>query len=145
MCAEQYEDWLRGDGGHIAALLVEPFCVAHGRYAVADEGETRRAEGDEFVRIDGQVAWISAAEGCFGGAVFHEVSRHPVVFAAGEAFYGFAEVAAIELCATFAGRADEAHGETGFKGERNERCFAVAGDALDAYVFCVDGWVGFEV
>ena len=61
--AEQSEDGLRGDGGHVAALVVEPLRVALLGHAVADERQPRRAERDQLVRIDRQIAGVLAAEG----------------------------------------------------------------------------------
>ena len=143
--AEEHEDAAGVDGGHEAALVVEPVGVAFFGNAVADEGEARRAEGDQLVGVDGNVAGGLAAEGRLGGAVLHEVAGHPVVFAAGEAFDGLAEVAAKQRCAAFAGRADEHHGEALIEGHGDERGFAVARDAFDADMLGVDGGVGFEV
>ena len=53
---EQAEDRARRHRGHVAALLVEPVGVALLRDAVADEGRARRAQGDELVRVDRDVA-----------------------------------------------------------------------------------------
>src|SRR5215203_4574652 len=55
---EQAERRLRRDGGHVAPLLVEPLRIALLGNAVADEGETRCAERDELVRVDGNVARV---------------------------------------------------------------------------------------
>src|SRR5579872_1239315 len=85
-------------------------------------------------------------EGGLGGAIFHEVSGHPVVFAAGETFYRFAPIAPVELGAAFAGRPDKAHGEAGLEGKRDECCFAIPGDPFYAYVFSIDHWFArFEI
>src|SRR5205085_8293794 len=64
---------------------------------------------------------------------------------AGEAFYGLAEVAAVELGAAFAGGADEDDGEAWVVGHGDEGGLPVAGDAFDADAFGVDGLIGFEV
>ena len=80
-----------------------------------------------------------------GGAVLHEVSGHPVVLAAGEALDGFAEVAAQQRGSAFARRADEHHGEALIEGHGDERGLAVARDAFDANMFCVDGRIGLEI
>ena len=109
LCAEQSEDAACIDGGHEAALMVEPFGIALLRNAVADKGEARGAEGDEFVGVDGNVAGSLASEGRLGGAVLDEVAGHPVVLAAGEALNGLAEIAAQEGGSAFAGGADENH------------------------------------
>ena len=110
--AEQPEDRSGGDGGHVAALLVEPLGVALLRDAVADERRARRAQRDQLVRVHRHVAGVLAAEGRLGGAVLQEVAGHPVVFAgAGQVLDRLAEVAAVQLGAAFAGRADEHHGE----------------------------------
>ena len=102
--AEQTEDRAGRDGGHVAALLVEPVGVALFRDAVADEGRPRRAERDELVRIDRKIVGVFAAEGGFGRAVLEEIAGHPVIFAgAGEVFHGFAEIATVRLGAAFAG------------------------------------------
>src|ERR1019366_6371300 len=45
-----------GDGGHVAALVVEPLGVALLRHAVANEGGARRAQRDQLVSVHGQVA-----------------------------------------------------------------------------------------
>ena len=48
----QVERRLRGDGRHIAPLLIEPLRVPLLRDAVAHEGQARRAERDQLVRIE---------------------------------------------------------------------------------------------
>ena len=96
--------------------MIEPLRVALLRDAVADEGEARCAEGDEFIRIDGDVAGSLAAEGCVGGSVLDEVAGHPVILASGEALNGFAEVTSQQRGSAFARRADEDHGETLIEG-----------------------------
>ena len=144
--AEEAEGWTSGDGGHVAALLVEPVGVATGGNAVADEGRARGTEGDQLMCIDGKVASVFAAEGGFSGAVLKEVAGHPVVFAGGgEILDGFAEIAAVELGAARAGGADEHHGETRFEGHRDKGGFAEAGDAFDADDFRIYGGIGLEV
>src|SRR5688500_2396173 len=80
---EQTEHWTRGDGGHVAAVLVQPVCVAALRNPVSDEGGTRRAEGDELMRIDGNVPGVFAPKTGFSGAVLQEVARHPMILAGG--------------------------------------------------------------
>ena len=128
---EQPEDRAGRHRGHVAALLVEPVGVALLRDAVADEGGARRAEGDQLVRIDREVARVLAAERRLGGAVLQEVAGHPVVLAgAGEVLDRLAEVAAVQLGAAFAGRADQDHREARLEGHGDERGLAVARDAL---------------
>ncbi len=56
--AQQPEHRLRGHGGHEAALMIEPLGVALLRHAVADEGQARRAQRDQFVRVDRKVAGV---------------------------------------------------------------------------------------
>ena len=76
---EQAEDRAGRHRGHVAALLIEPVGVALLGDAVADEGRARRAQGDELVRVDRNVAGVLAPEGRLGGAVLQEVAGHPVV------------------------------------------------------------------
>ena len=63
----------------------------------------------------------------------------------GQALDGFAPVAAMQLGAAFAGRADQHHGEALIEGHGDQRGLAVARDAFDADVLRVDGWIGFEI
>jgi len=77
--AKQTEDRLRGDGGHVAALLIQPLRIAPLGYAVADKRQARGAECEELVRIHRKVARRPAAERRFLGAVFQEITGHPVV------------------------------------------------------------------
>src|SRR6185295_16731301 len=96
--AEQAKHRLRRDGRHVAALLIEPPGVAAFGHAVADEGRARRAERDQLVSVDRDVAGVPAAERGRGRAVLQEVAGHPVILArAGEILDGFAEVPAMQL------------------------------------------------
>ena len=64
---------------------------------------------------------------------------------AGEVLHQLTEDTAMQLCAAFAGRTDEADGEAPVVGHRHERRFAVARQAFDADLFCVHCLVGFEI
>src|SRR5579871_2111944 len=125
--------------------MIEPLGVPCGGDAVADEEWPWCCEGDKLVRIYGQIAGVFAAELGFGGAIFHEVSGHPVVLASSEALDGFAEVSAQKRGAAFTRGADQAYGEAWLKRHCDQRGFAVARDTFDADVFCVDGRIGFEI
>ena len=63
--AEQSEDRTRRNRGHVAALMIEPVCVALLEDAVADEHPARRDECDELMRIDGDVIRRLGTEGRF--------------------------------------------------------------------------------
>src|SRR6478672_2249552 len=78
---EQGKDTVGIDGCHEAALVVKPLCITFCRDAVTDKGEAWRAEGDEFVGVDRDVAGILAPECRVRRTVLHEVASHPVVFA----------------------------------------------------------------
>ena len=144
--AEQSEDRLRGDGSHEAALMVEPLRVALLGHAVAHERQARCAEREQLVRVDGKVAGVLAAERRLRRAVLEEVAGHPVVLAGtGEALDGLAPVAAVQLCAAFAGRADEHDGEALVERHRDERRLAVARHAFDADLLRVHGLLSLEV
>ena len=98
------------------------------------------------MRVDRDVAGVLAAERRLGRAVLQEVAGHPVVLArAGEVLDRFAEVAAMQLGAAFARRADEHDRESLVVGHRHERRLAVARDAFDADLLRVHGLVGLEV
>ena len=115
-------------------------------HAVADERQPRRAERDQLVRVDRNVAGVLAAERGLRRAVLQEVAGHPVVLAgAGEVLDGFAEIAAMQLGAALAGGADQHHREALVERHRHERRLAVARHAFDADLLRVDGLVGFEV
>src|SRR4030095_14229796 len=79
--AEQPEYRTCRDRRHVAALMIEPPGVTLLRDAVADERWPWRAQRDELVGIDWDVAGVTAAEVRISGAVFHEVAGHPVVLA----------------------------------------------------------------
>src|SRR6185437_14126464 len=111
-------------------------------HTVADEGETRSAESDELVGVDGNLAGVAIG---FGGTVLHKVSGHPVVLAGGEAFDGLAEVAAKQRGTAFARGANKRHGEALIESHGDQRGLAVARDAFDANVLRIDGRVGFEI
>ena len=79
-------------------------------------------------------------------AVLEEVAGHPVVLAgAGEVLDRLAEVAAVQLRAALAGRADEHHGEPLVERHRDQRRLAVTRHAVDADALRVDGRIGLEV
>ena len=59
--------------------------------------------------------------------------------AAGQVLDGLAEVAAVQLGAAFAGRADQHDREARVERHRDERRLAVARDAFDADALRVDG------
>ena len=144
--AEQAEHRLRRDRRHETALMVEPLRVALFRHAVADEGQARRAQRDQFVRVDRQIAGGLAAERRFGGAVLQEVAGHPVILArAGEVLDRLAPIAAMQLGAAFAGRPDQHHREARIERHRHQRRLAVARNAFDADLLGVDGFLGFEI
>src|SRR5437660_1090276 len=72
------------------------------RRPVADEDGPGRAEGDQLVGVDRQVAGSQRA------AVLEEVAGHPVILArAGEVLHELAEGAAVQLGPPLAGGADE--------------------------------------
>ena len=73
--AEEAECRSGRDRGHEAALLIEPFRVALLGHAVADERRTRRAQRDQLMRIDRQIAGVLASEARLGCAVLQEVAR----------------------------------------------------------------------
>ena len=106
----------------------------------------RRAERDQFVRVHRQIAGGLAAERRLGSAVLQEVAGHPVIFAgAGQILDRFAPVAAMQLGAAFARRADQHHREARVERHRHQRGFAVARDAFDADLFRIHGLVGFQI
>src|SRR5215813_9664912 len=49
---KQPEDRLRSNSGHETALMIEPTCVAFLGDPIADESETRGAEGQQLVGVD---------------------------------------------------------------------------------------------
>ena len=135
-----------GDGGHVAALLVQPLRVALLRHAVADEGQARRAQGDQLMRIHGYVAGVLAAENGFRGAVLQEVAGHPMVFSrSGEVLHRFSPIAAVQFGAALAGGTDEHDREAGVERHRHEGGLAVARDTFNPDVLGVHGFVGFEI
>ena len=80
-----------------------PFCidpsVAFGGGSRADKYRTRCAKGDQLVGIDRQVAPIQRT------GVFEEVASHPMILTGtGNVLDKFAEIAAVEFGAAFAGR-----------------------------------------
>src|SRR5688572_27981631 len=96
--------------------------------------------------VDGKVAGVFGAGLGFGRAVFEEVAAHPMILAgSGEVLVHFAEVAAEETGAAFAGGTDEGDCEAGIESHGDERGFAETGDAFDADFFWVYGEIGFEV
>lgn len=56
--AEQSKDRLGCDRCHEAAFVIEPLRVAFLSNAVADEGEPRRTERDQLVRVDRKIAGV---------------------------------------------------------------------------------------
>src|ERR1035437_1288539 len=129
---------------HEAAVRVHPFGVAVFDDSITDEARARRAHRDEFVRIHGQIGgglrWL-------GRATLDEVSRHPIILAAGEIFYGLAKNVPMQFHPTFAGGTDQAHGNSWFKGFRYDRSLAVAGKSPDADFFRLRHGlrIGFEI
>src|SRR6185437_13384486 len=94
---------------HEAAAMIKPLGITFFRNTVADEGKSRRAKSNQFVRIHGKVRGVLAAKGRIGSSILHKVASHPVILAAGETFDGFPKVAAKKCGATFSGGSDE-HG-----------------------------------
>src|SRR5256885_4786062 len=75
----QAEDGIRDykvTGVQTCALPISPR-VASLRDAVTDERETRRAQRDQLVGVDGEVVRRPGAERGVGRAVFHVVPGHP--------------------------------------------------------------------
>ena len=68
-CSQQSENRLSGDRRHEATLMIEPLRIAFFGHSVADEGEARRAERQQIVSIDGEIARVLASKGCFRGSV----------------------------------------------------------------------------
>src|SRR5271156_3438371 len=101
--AEQIEDSASVDCSHKAALVIEPMRVALFRNAIADKRKAGGAERNQLVGIDRNVTRVHASESGIRGAILHEIPGHPVVFAAGQALDGFAEIAAQRGCSTFSG------------------------------------------
>jgi len=60
--AQQSEDRLRRNGGHKAALMVEPVRIPFLGNPVADKGKPRGAKRDHHMGIDGQVGCSSRSE-----------------------------------------------------------------------------------
>src|SRR5882672_4080297 len=86
------------NGGHVAALLVQPICIPAFGDAVTDEDEPRSAQRDQHVRIYRQVPGVLAVEGRFRSAILEEITRHPMIFTRpGQILHNFAEVATVQL------------------------------------------------
>src|SRR5436190_3510653 len=101
--AKQTEYRLCRDCCHEASLVIEPLRITPLRNTVAHERETRRAEGEQLVRIDRYIVRGLAPEGGCRGAVLQEVTGHPVILThAGEILDRFAEVASMQLGSAFA-------------------------------------------
>lgn len=64
---------------------------------------------------------------------------------AGEAFYRFAEMTAMQLRSALAGRTDECHCKTRLKCQRDQCGFTKTRNAFDADVFGVNGQIRFEI
>src|SRR6266568_8280384 len=140
--AEQPEHWPGSNGSHETAALVNPFSFRSRpfRRAVTDERRSRRAQGDQLMRVHRQVSRSERP------TVLQKISGHPMVSArASEVFHQLAENVAMKLGATFAGRADEADGEAPVVSHRHKRGFAVTRQAFDADLFSVHCLVGFEI
>jgi hypothetical protein len=143
--AEQTEHWSGGDRGHVAALLIQPPRIALLGDAVADEGRPRRAQGDQLVRVDGQVTGSPAAQTRLRRAVLQEVAGHPVVLPrSGQALDCLAEVAPEQRRAALAGGADKDDCKARLERHRDQGRLAKARYALDAHACGVDRRVGFE-
>ena len=109
LCPQKFIDRTCCDDGHVAALVIQPPGIALIWNAITDEREAGRAEGEQFVGVDGQVTPGFGAKSGFGGTVFHVISCHPVIFSTGEALDGFTEYASMKSGAPFAGGADQAN------------------------------------
>jgi len=76
--------------------------VAFFRNAVADEGEPRRTESNQFIRVHGKIPGGHTAERGFRSVVLDEVAVQPVVLAGSEILDALAEVAAQQRGSAFA-------------------------------------------
>src|ERR1700728_5246609 len=78
--------------------------------------------------------------------VLEEVAGHPVILAgAGDVANLLAKDVPVAFGAGFAGRTDVADGKALIVGHGHESGFAIARVALNAYLFRVDGRIGFKV
>src|SRR5262245_24647965 len=68
---QKFENGSGGDRGHVAALVIEPSGVAFFRHAITNEGGTRRAQRDQLMSVNGNIASVLAAERGFSSAVLH--------------------------------------------------------------------------
>ena len=114
---------------HKAAVGVHPFGVPFFDQSVADEARSRSAEGDEFMRVNGD---ISCGFGRIGGAVFDEVAGHPIEFPARKVLYRFTEDVSVKFCPTLARRANKANRDPGIKGLGNQGGLAVTRNTFDS-------------
>src|SRR5580693_4443288 len=109
--------------------MIEPLCVALLRYAVADEGQARRAERQQFVSVYRQVARRLASESRFGCAVLQKIPGHPVIFTRPcKVLDSLTPVATMKLRSTLTGGTDQNHRETRIEGHRHEGGFAITRD-----------------
>ncbi len=133
------------DGGHEAALLVEPLRIAFFRNSVTDKDRPRSAEGQQLMGVYRQISGVFAAEFRLRSGILQKIPRHPVIFAlAGEIFDRLAEIPTERLDAPGPGAADESHGEARVEGHRDQGRLAEAGDAFDADAFRINCRVRFE-
>ena len=134
-------DRARADGGQEHALRVDPAVPPPARSAAPALMNTGR--GAHRATSSCESTGRSPRQ---RAGVLEVVAGHPVVLArAGDVLDQLAEVAAVQLRAAGAGRADEADGEALVVRHRDERGLAVARQPLDADPLRVDGLVGLEV
>src|SRR5260221_5753032 len=97
------------------------------------------------MRINRDAARVLRTAPGFRRSVFNKISRHPVIFSAGQTFHGLPEIATMQSSAAFAGRTDQSHREPRLECKSNQGGFAVPRHAFNSHMRRIDQWVRFKV
>lgn len=135
--AEHFVDGTGTDSGEEHALGIDPSVAFVAR---ANEDGTGCAEGDELMSIDREITGIQRP------GVLEIVACHPVVFVRGrDVFDHLTVITAMEFDSACARGGEEGDGKAPIVSHGDCGGFAIAGVALDADLFSVDGFIGFKV
>ena len=138
LLSQQFVHRTGGYGGEEHAFGVGPSVAVGG--SGADEHRARRAERNQLVRIHRHIARVQRS------GVLQEIAGHPMVFIGrGDVLHRFSKIAAVQLQAALAGRADEGDGESLVVGHGDRGSFTVTGVAFDADAFGIHRFVSFEI
>src|SRR6516164_4715385 len=126
--------------------MIEPSRIAFLGHTITDECRAGRAQSNQLVGINRDVAGVLAAEVGIVGTVLEKVAGHPVILSrTGQIFDCFSPVAAMQLGTSFTRGTNKDYSESGVVCHCHQRGFTVSRYAFDPYSFGIDRLVRLQV